>query len=260
MNPITDLPVNILMKATLNILNFKQEKQPVQIDYTKDSVKSILDIPFSMSTKLYNFQKLGIEFGIKKKGRILLADEMGVGKTIQAIGIASVFSEDWPVLVICPSSLKYNWRDEILSWLPDMINEYEVQVLKSSKEEFRPEVKFYIISYDLSTRHSEAIKALNFKIAIADEVHYLKNKDAKRTSFLVPVLQRCKRLLLLSGTPILAKPVEVFPLLQALRPDLFTNFKAFTSRYCDPKQTAYGLDYSGASNSKELYFILSNVI
>ena len=67
---------------------------------------------------LYKFQKDGINFGIEKKGRILLADEMGVGKTIQAINISLLYKENWPVLIICPASLKFVWRDEILKWIP----------------------------------------------------------------------------------------------------------------------------------------------
>lgn len=47
----------------------------------------------------------------------MLGDEMGVGKTIQAISIAYLFKRDWPVLIITPSSLKYSWRDEIMTWI-----------------------------------------------------------------------------------------------------------------------------------------------
>jgi SWI/SNF-related matrix-associated actin-dependent regulator 1 of chromatin subfamily A len=47
----------------------------------------------------------------------MIGDEMGVGKTIQAISIAYLFQKDWPVLIITPSSLKFSWRDEILTWI-----------------------------------------------------------------------------------------------------------------------------------------------
>jgi SWI/SNF-related matrix-associated actin-dependent regulator 1 of chromatin subfamily A len=48
---------------------------------------------------------------------VLLGDEMGVGKTIQAISIAYLYRKDWPLMVICPSSLRLTWRDEILNWV-----------------------------------------------------------------------------------------------------------------------------------------------
>jgi len=256
--PITNLPVEVLTKINYNKLKFLIEKSPYEIDYSKDRVHTIFELPSNMLTSLYNFQKIGIEFGINKKGRMLLADEMGVGKTIQAIGISAIYREDWPVLILCPSSLKYNWRDEILNWLGEIVDKKEVQIIKKSKDEFDKEMKFCICSYDLSIRKADSIQEKNFKFAIADEAHYLKSKESKRSKLMIPILQRCKRLLLLSGTPILAKPVEIYPLLKALRPDIFSSFKAFGTRYCDPKNTAFGVDWSGASNSKELHFIISN--
>ena len=88
------------------------------IQELKDSKKKSIDsLPETLKSKLYDFQKEGIEFGIKKFGRLILGDEMGVGKTIQAIGIAYLYKQDWPLLIITPSSLKYIWRDEITKWL-----------------------------------------------------------------------------------------------------------------------------------------------
>ena len=52
-------------------------------------------------------------------GRVLLGDEMGVGKTIQAIAVSWLYRKDWPVIIIVPSSLRYAWRDEIYKWLGD---------------------------------------------------------------------------------------------------------------------------------------------
>jgi len=69
-----------------------------------------------------------------------------------------------------------------------------------------------------------------------------------------------KRLLLLSGTPILARPCELFNLLRMLRPDIFNNFFQFADRYCNPKETQYGMDYSGAANIRELHYLLENKI
>ena len=60
-----------------------------------------------MQNSLYNFQRVGIEFGIKLFGRVLIADEVGVGKTIQALGLAYIFKEDWPLLIVAPCSLVF---------------------------------------------------------------------------------------------------------------------------------------------------------
>ena len=69
-----------------------------------------------------------------------------------------------------------------------------------------------------------------------------------------------KRLILLSDTPMLARPSELFNLVKMLRPDIFTEFIEFANRYCNPKDGPYGKDYSGASNVKELHHLLEGKI
>ncbi len=63
------------------------------------------NVPEEIRNQLFNFQKESVIFGIKRYGRFLLGDEMGVGKTIQAIAVSCVYKEDWPLLIVCPSSL-----------------------------------------------------------------------------------------------------------------------------------------------------------
>ena len=233
------------------------------IDYSQDCQSSprLNDLPKTLLKSLYRFQKQGILFGIKKFSRLLIADEMGVGKTVQAIGLSCLYQKDWPVLVICPSSLKFAWRDEITMWLGEVLKKDEVQVIKNSKNEFKENKKYYVISYDLSVRMIDKIISQKFNYIIADEAHYLKSKAAKRTMCLTPILQRSKRVVLLTGTPILAKPMEIFPLLHILRPDKFKGFREFGSRYCDPKIIHFGaIDWSGSSNTRELNSILNKLM
>jgi SWI/SNF-related matrix-associated actin-dependent regulator 1 of chromatin subfamily A len=75
-----------------------------------------------------------------------------------------------------------------------------------------------------------------------------KSRDSLRAKNLVPVLMRTKRVLLLSGTPILARPAEIYNTLRILRPDVFYSFNEFGIRYCNPKESYYGIDWSGSKN------------
>jgi SNF2 family DNA or RNA helicase len=69
--------------------------------------------------------------------RVLLGDEMGVGKTIQAISLSYLYQRDWPVLIIAPSSLKYAWKDEILQWVgSDRIKSHHIEVIVKENQEF----------------------------------------------------------------------------------------------------------------------------
>ena len=69
-----------------------------------------------------------------------------------------------------------------------------------------------------------------------------------------------KRILLLSGTPMLSRPAELFNLLKILRPDIFYNFLEYAYRYCRPKETNYGMDYSGNAHTRELHCLLEKKV
>ena len=271
LSPIPLLAIEVATKAKeLNYIKYretttksdnKKVTKNITIDFTKDQEKNLESLRPNFLQALYDFQKEGIKFGLERKGRILLADEMGVGKTVQALGISLLFKEDWPILIICPSSLKFVWRDEILKWIPDINDDkINIQIFKTSKDLFKCGVKIYIMSYDLTIKLEEEIIKKDFKFVIADEAHYLKSPDAKRTKTLMPIIKKSKRVILITGTPILAKPVELYPLLNILRPDLFHNFQTFGKRYCDPKRNYFGMDWTGSSHPKELNCILKNIM
>jgi len=76
---------------------------------------------------------------------------MGVGKTIQALAMCAVYKNDWPVVVICPSSLRYNWKEEILRWCP-WIRNSDIHLITNGKENVMTYHKIYIVSYDLSIK------------------------------------------------------------------------------------------------------------
>ena len=115
---------------------------------------------------------------------------------------------------------------------------------------------FTIVSYNIAQKLADLIEKMRFQIVIADEAHYLKSRESKRSRSLVPVLNKMKRVLLLTGTPMLGKPNEIFNLIKILRPDIFTKFLDFGVRYCAPKESAYGIDWSGSSNTRELHLLL----
>lgn len=100
----------------------------------------------SPSPRTVPVPKVGVAFAEASNGRCLIGDEMGVGKTIQAIGYAAI-NHARPGLIVCPANVKYNWQKEIKKWLPAET----VQVIDSSKTEMVA-AEFYIITYDLSSQ------------------------------------------------------------------------------------------------------------
>lgn len=116
------------------------------------------------------------------------------------------------------------------------------------------------MSYDLAARRAKELKNQNYNACIADEAHYLKSYDSKRSKELSPLITKCKRVVLVTGTPIINRPSELFNLLKILRPDVFFNFFNFSSRYCAPKVGKYGWDFKGSSCLSELSYIMSKGI
>merc|ERR1719487_1330752 len=69
--------------------------------------------------KLLPYQREGVKFGLDLNGRCLIGDEMGLCKTLQALSLAAQYAEEWPVLVICPSSLRWVWKEQVEEWLSE---------------------------------------------------------------------------------------------------------------------------------------------
>ena len=96
---------------------------------------------------------------------------------------------------------------------------------------------YTIVSYSLASKMHHLISRLKFQIVIADEAHYLKSMHSKRALKLVPLLKKFKRVLLLTGTPLLGRPQELYNLLKILRPDLLQRFVDFGCRYAKPRRS-----------------------
>lgn len=189
------------------------------------------------------FQRAGVQYVVQHAGgRALIADEMGLGKTVEAL--ASVQSLNaFPVVVVCPSFLKTNWRREALKWLPDKA----VTVVKNGKDEIKV-ADVVIISYDVVEKQIGALSRLNAKSLICDESHYLKNYKAKRTVAVSEFAKGMPVRLLLTGTPIVNRPSELISQLNILhRLNDIGGFWHFAKRYCGGER---GLD--GAYNLGEL--------
>uniref|UniRef100_A0A7N2LVK7 SWI/SNF-related matrix-associated actin-dependent regulator of chromatin subfamily A-like protein 1 n=1 Tax=Quercus lobata TaxID=97700 RepID=A0A7N2LVK7_QUELO len=163
-------------------------------------------MPSFIESKLLPFQRDGVRFVLQHGGRVLLADEMGLGKTLQAIAVSACIRDSWPVLILTPSSLRLHWASTIQQWLnippSDMLvvlsqcggsNRAGYTIVSSStKGCIRLDGLFNIISYDVVPKLQNLLMASEFKVVIADESHFLKNAQAKRTTASVPVIKVLK--------------------------------------------------------------------
>ena len=210
-----------------------------------------------LAAALLPFQREGVEFVLRKGGRALIAHDMGLGKTLQALAVLAHYSHEWPALVVVPASMRWPWVDALELWLDGLLRPGDVCVVRDGgcTSVAHPESKVVVVSYPLLVNPSirAQVEAAKFRVVVADESHYLKDPKAKRTQALAPVLRRALRCVLLSGTPALNRPKDLFPQLDAIKPGGFGSFSDFARRYCDAKRLPWGWSFDGGSHLEELH-------
>ncbi|KAG3274388.1 zinc finger RANBP2-type containing 3, transcript variant X2 [Ictidomys tridecemlineatus] len=250
------------------VQNIKKCHNPQISSLTNESYQQLDFLPEKLRTKLFPFQKDGITFALGRQGRCMVADEMGLGKTIQAIAIAYFYKEEWPLLIVVPSSLRCSWTEEIEKWIPELEPE-EINVIQNKTDVGRISTsKVTVLGYGLLTTDAltliDALNNQNFKVVIVDESHYMKSRTATRTKILLPVVQKSRRAILLTGTPALGRPEELFMQIEALFPQKFGTWTDYAKRYCNARIRYFGKrpqwDYRGASNLKELHHLLNDIM
>jgi len=222
---------------------------------------SKIEIPCPDGLSYFDFQKAAVEFFNNRNKSILLADDMGLGKTITAIAIAN-YNKYKKILVICPDSAKDRvWRNEIEKWY---MYEKNICVVYSGKP-YDNSANIVIINYDLISKYKEILISSKFTYLISDEAHMLKTPGSKRTKTFKAIANSINNKILLTGTPILNRPVELYSLVRILSGE-FGNYVNYAFRYCNAKLVKLGesdkvyLDDKGYSNLSELNFKLRSTL
>jgi SWI/SNF-related matrix-associated actin-dependent regulator of chromatin subfamily A-like protein 1 len=222
--------------------------------------------------KTFPFQSAGIQYLEASNGNAIIADEQGLGKTIQALAyVHRNVPKDQKILYIVPANVKYNWVSEISHWLGgaalnDMkilktarkngkvvVGEEEIAVLNGDKPNSSRLGRHTIINYDSLAKWEEVLVNANFQIVIADEAHYIKNKDSKRSKSFAKIVESAKSKILLTGTPVLNRPKDLWNLLRTIDNETWGHFFKFATRYCGARSNGYGYDFDGATNTEELH-------
>ncbi|XP_022822722.1 SWI/SNF-related matrix-associated actin-dependent regulator of chromatin subfamily A-like protein 1 [Spodoptera litura] len=227
-------------------------------DAMDPSTVDLTPIEVTLRHKLMPFQEEGVRFGISRRGRCMIADDMGLGKTFQALAIASYYRHNWPLLIVTTSSMRFTWQSKIQELLPSvpMMNVATLTSGKDTQLVADKQTEVVIVSYKITSMYTDLLKSKKFGVVIIDESHYLKSHKAQCTVALGSITRQCARAVLLSGTPALSRPAELYTQLSLIEPGFFTSYTEYGKRYCDGKQTNFGWDMTGQSNLTELQIIL----
>ena len=231
------------------------------------ALDSDIEIPAPCGLNYLPFQRAGIAYAAQRN-LTLVADEMGLGKTIQAIGYSNLIPEIRRVLIVCPASLKLNWKKEWQKW---DVKDLYVEVAEKS---FDPASQVVIVNYDRLKKLADSYSADG--VGSSDRGRSAlpeKFSKAQRTREVLggikrnadkEIVDRCSpipagRRIFLTGTPIVNKPKELWPMLQALDPSgLGDSWYDYAKRYCglwelkDRSGKRIGWKWDGATNLSEL--------
>ncbi len=206
-----------------------------------------------------DFQLEAVAFLNQRKGRAGIFDDMGLGKTISVLLWLAANPKKRPVVIVCPSSVKLNWRREILKWLP--VYSRAIAVLSGRKATpISAGTQYVIINPDILKHWLAELRVFKPSVVVADECHYFKNPKAQRTIAIYGnrkaeewLIKGVRSFIPLSGTPMTNRPIELWPTLNALSPIEWPSWYAFAKQYANLKRTQWGMQATGAQNIAELH-------
>lgn len=213
-----------------------------------------LDASDPVVAQLLPFQRTGVDFILARGGRGMIADDMGLGKTVQAIAVAHHYRHEWPVLVVCPMSLMENWAKEFNRFASIAFS--RITVLQGGKARATSLHDIVIVPYS----SLKSVEGCEFRVVILDESHYIKAADTKRTHAALRLCRAAQRVLLLSGTPAMSRPMELYTQLQAIHPGWIPSKTQYAARYCNAYVSRFAIDCTGHSHIDELHFLLQHFV
>lgn len=169
--------------------------------------------------ELKPFQRAGVKYLLERR-RAFLADEQGLGKTIEALATLQADGA-FPAVVVCPASLKLNWLREIERWLPGRSARALAGTGPTSPFESRlaANTEVTVVNYDIVAARLQELSALQPRALVVDESHYCKNATAKRTQAvqrLASAVPDDGLVLALTGTPVMNRPPELISQLRII--------------------------------------------
>jgi len=201
------------------------------------------------------YQQSAITFVGALDQRAVVADDVGLGKTIEALGAIWQYARGSRVLVVAPANVIYKWEREILDprqrfpWS----SKWSAQVLVAVQTQSALS-DFTICSYDIMRRRVDELATVGFDLIIFDEVHYIKNYKALRTKAAEKLAEGVPHIIGLTGTPLLNdRPIEMYSWLHIVRPRDWPELwggTGYGDRYCGGR-TQY-TTFTGATHLPEL--------
>jgi SWI/SNF-related matrix-associated actin-dependent regulator 1 of chromatin subfamily A len=196
------------------------------------------------------FQKVSVAW-LKKRRVAILGHDPGLGKTAICVCVATGVT-----IVTCPRFLIGVWEEEIQKFRPGSVTRV-VEDQEAFNMAHAEAADFILMSY-----HRFATLSFKYRLGdlmILDEAQAFKSAESKRTKAAMEILRHVPRLIAVTGTPVMNRPIELYPLLSSMGVTR-ASYYSFGFKYCAGRRTKWGLDFNGASNLDELQKKLDSVM
>ena len=243
---LTDDYTSFVVKSQQKNKLKTSQKKKRQMAKAQSDVELVIP---ELTINLFPYQKVGVKFIEAADGCGMIFDQPGLGKTVQSIAYA--IKHNLKTLVVCPASLKYNWANEITKFTD--ANSFIIDSKMKDMPLNFSGYNFVMINYDIVSKFEEYFLDGQFDLIVLDEGHAIKSYKAKRTQGILKLKDSFEHKIILTGTPLLNRPQELFTLLNFIRPEEWNSFWPYAKRYCNLKKMPWGNDYSGSSNELELH-------
>lgn len=225
------------------------------------------DIVFSDGAKPRPYQVEAMQFAARNNFNVIIADEQGLGKTIELLGLLRMHYEKLlPAILVVPSTVQLQWMREIIRICVANREEHKrtflTQVISSSKEKALPGFGIYIITYDKLKKNGEEIFEWvpEIKTLVMDECQRIKNHLSERAKACQKFADRTQFHIPMSGTPIKNHAGEYFTALNIVAPRLFPQYQRFIDEHCDSYETGWQQKIGGLKNAQEFHALTKDII
>ena len=243
----------IVKLACGHILHFQTLESDVS---TYDS------IVFSDGCKPRPYQIDAVKFAENSDVRCIIADEQGLGKTIESLSLLRLHPEKLlPAVIVCPTTVKLQWMREIHRICGNG-PEFLTQVIQTGKEKAMPGFKVYIITYDMLKKEDlfQFLPEGTIKTLIIDECQRIKNHLSDRAKAIQKVGKVTPHIVPMSGTPIKNNAGEYFTVLNLVAPTRFPSYQAYLDRYCDTYEAGWNVKVGGLKDADRFHEDTKDII
>ncbi len=190
----------------------------------------IENVALNNGHKLKKYQLEGVRFMDQKRGRVLLTDEMGLGKTIQVIAYMMARKDKIKrTVVVCPAHIKLNWKDEFGMFWKDS----HVEVIFGTKLYKIPANKrVLVLNQHLLKSWIMELCAFKPNLLVIDEAHSLVNRRTKTFGYIENLAENTKRIILLTGSPLVNSPKDLWSLVNMLNPLILGGYTRYIHHFC----------------------------